>query len=135
VELPAGEGYQIRSGTNSPYLWRDDNNASVTFPYNVGSLASITGTTIDGQNQYTYYYFYYNWTMSSSNPCLSDRVEFTVTVEEVNGLSELTPTTAPRHLVKTVDLTGREVANPSNQLIFLVYSDGSVEKRFVAPRR
>jgi hypothetical protein len=34
-----------------------------------------------------------------------------------------------------VDLTGREVANPSNQLIFLVYSDGSVEKRFVAPLR
>ena len=135
VEIPAGEGYQIRSGTNSPFLWRDDDNAAVTYPYDIGSLATITGTTIQGQNQYTYYYFYYNWTMSSSNPCLSDRVEFTVTVEEVNGLGELLPTTTPRHLVKTVDLMGREVANPLNQLVFLVYSDGSVEKRFVTEVR
>ena len=135
VEIPTGEGYQIRSGTNSPFLWRDDDNAAVTYPYDIGSLATITGTTIQGQNQYTYYYFYYNWTMSSSNPCLSDRVEFTVTVEEVNGLGELLPTTTPRHLVKTVDLMGREVANPLNQLVFLVYSDGSVEKRFVTEVR
>ena len=53
--------------------------------HEVGGLASVTGTTIFGENEFTYYYFYYNWTMSSLNPCLSERVEFTVDVQGVDG--------------------------------------------------
>jgi len=132
VELTAGEGYQIRSGSEQPFLWRDSNEADVNFPYNVGSLATLTGTTIEGDNEFAYYYFYYNWTMSSLNPCESDRTEFTVTVEEVEGVGEVSGTPA---LVRMVDVAGREVVAPSNQLVFLLYSDGSVEKRFVGERQ
>ena len=56
---------KLDRGTNEPYLWRDDAGAQVNFPYDIGSLASITSTTITGENQYNYYYFYYNWKMSS----------------------------------------------------------------------
>ena len=134
AEIPAGEGYQIRSGTEEPLLWRDDNGADVNFPYNIGSLASITSTTIVGNNQYTYYYYYYNWRMSSLDPCLSERVEFNVIVEEVDGLvAPLEPQT--RQIVKVVDVMGREVDWPSNQVVFIVYSDGTVEKRFVSEPR
>jgi hypothetical protein len=113
-------------------LWRDDNEADVAFPYDLGSLASITGTTIEGENEFTYYYFYYNWTMSSAEPCLSERTEFTVTVEDVEGVESLV---ARRNLVRMVDVAGREITAPSNQLAFLLYDDGSVEKRFFGERQ
>ena len=132
VTLEAGEGYQIRSGNEAPFLWRDDNEADVAFPYDLGSLASITGTTIEGENEFTYYYFYYNWTMSSAEPCLSERTEFTVTVEDIEGVESLE---ARRNLVKMVDVAGREITAPSNQLAFLLYDDGSVEKRFFGERQ
>ena len=132
ITLEAGEGYQIRSGNEAPFLWRDDNEADVAFPYDLGSLASITGTTIEGENEFTYYYFYYNWTMSSAEPCLSERTEFTVTVEDVEGVESLV---ARRNLVRMVDVAGREITAPSNQLAFLLYDDGSVEKRFFGERQ
>ena len=132
VTLDPGEGYQIRSGSPEPFLWRDDNGADVNFPYDLGSLASITGTTIEGENEFTYYYFYYNWTMSTAAPCLSERTEFTVTVEEVEGVESLE---ADRSLVKMVDVAGREITLPSNQLVFLLFDDGSVEKRFFGERQ
>lgn len=132
VTLEAGEGYQIRSGNEAPFLWRDDNGADVDFPYDLGSLASITGTTIEGENEFTYYYFYYNWTMSTADPCLSERTEFTVTVEDVDGVESLE---ASHNLVKMVDVAGREITTPSNQLVFLLFDDGSVEKRFFGERQ
>ena len=44
--LPAGDNYEIKSGSNEPLLWRDDSGANVNFPYEIGSLASVTSTTI-----------------------------------------------------------------------------------------
>jgi len=134
AELPAGEGYEIRSGNAEPLLWRDDNGADVNYPYDIGGLASITSTTIEGDNQYTYYYFYYNWKMSSLNPCLSERVEFSVTTEEVSGMGELLPQN-DRKLLKIIDVTGREIKEASNQLHFMIFSDGSVQKRLLIDRQ
>ncbi len=133
AEIPAGDGYQIRSGNDQPLLWREDSGANVNYPYAIGSLANITGTTITGQNEFTYYYFYYNWKMSSINPCLSERVEFAVTVEDVSGLEEMTGK-GERQLLKMIDVTGREVERATEQMIFLIYSDGSVEKRILTDR-
>ena len=133
AQLPAGEGYQIRSGNQEPLLWRDDNGADVNYPYHIGEIATINSTTINGENQYTYYYFYYNWKMTSTDPCLSERVEFTVTVEDVSGLEEM-GAEAPRQLIRTIDVTGREVRNPANQMVFRLYSDGSVEKAIMGDR-
>ena len=40
-----------------------------------------------------------------------------------------------RKLVSIVDITGREVNPEPNQLLFFIYDDGSVEKRYVVLRR
>lgn len=37
----------------------------------------------------------------------------------------------PRKLVSILDITGREVNPEPNQLLFFIYDDGSVEKRFI----
>jgi len=34
-----------------------------------------------------------------------------------------------------VDVAGREITDPSNQLVFLLFDDGSVEKRFFGERQ
>ena len=39
-----------------------------------------------------------------------------------------------RKLVSIVDITGREVNPEPNQLLFFIYDDGSVEKRYVLQR-
>ena len=70
--------------------------------------------------------------MSTAAPCLSERTEFTVTVEEVEGVESLE---ADRSLVKMVDVAGREITLPSNQLVFLLFDDGCVEKRFFGERQ
>ena len=46
--------------------------------------------------------------------------------------SEFTiPTPSPRKLDKVVDVLGREVNQSTNQFLFYIYDDGSVEKKFI----
>jgi hypothetical protein len=39
-----------------------------------------------------------------------------------------------RQLVKMIDVTGRAVERATEQMLFLIYSDGSVEKRILGDR-
>ena len=45
------------------------------------------------------------------------------------GINQLSNT--PKQLTKVVDLMGREVNQTTNQILFHIYDDGSVEKKFV----
>ena len=127
--LPAGDNYEIKSGSNEPLLWRDDSGANVNFPYEIGSLASVISTTISSENQYNYYYFYYNWRMSSANPCLSPRTEFEVIVHNLEEI--IAGDNSNRKVLKIFDITGREITSAINQLVFVLYQDGTIEKIFV----
>lgn len=44
-------------------------------------------------------------------------------------------TTPSKRLMSIVDVAGREVIPETNQLLFYIYDDGSVEKRFMLDRR
>jgi hypothetical protein len=69
----------------------------------------------------------YTDTISNANSCDSISI---LTLQLLNsGLGEqFLPT---RSLLKIVDLTGREVAEKKNMLLFYVYSDGSAERIFI----
>ena len=41
------------------------------------------------------------------------------------------PTPSPKKLDKVVDALGREVNHTTNQILFHIYDDGSVEKKFI----
>ena len=47
------------------------------------------------------------------------------------GVELINEETINKKLEKVVDALGREVNQPTNQILFYIYDDGSVEKKFV----
>ncbi len=86
--VPQGSNYGLRPVTGSqPSLWRDGNGTQLNYPYEIGNLATITGTTVAIPNNYSLYYFFYDWHVSSpdyvcSTAWLPLQVEITSNVEE-----------------------------------------------------
>ena len=91
LEAPAGTGMGLRSNGGNPQLWRDGQGSDLDFPYAIGDLATITSTSVSNPNNATsYYYFFYDWTVTTQGvACASDRVPVTVTVE-VSGVDDIT---------------------------------------------
>ena len=67
--------------------------------------------------------------MSSANPCLSTRTEFEVVVQNLEEILE--GNNSNRKVLKIFDITGREITSAINQLVFVLYQDGTIEKKFV----
>tara|TARA_B100000902_G_C26920002_1_gene721214 strand:- start:206 stop:580 length:375 start_codon:yes stop_codon:yes gene_type:complete len=59
------------------------------------------------------------WTM---NDC-------TISCGNTNSINSIF--TSEKHLIKQVDALGREVNHTYNQIIFYIYDNGSVEKKFI----
>ena len=59
IQIPAGSGYRLLSDRHLGY-WRDNTGAS--YPYAIGTVASITsGTRFDGFLYTDGYHFFYDW--------------------------------------------------------------------------
>ena len=67
--------------------------------------------------------------MSSANPCLSSRTEFDVIVHDLEEIID--GNISSRKMLKIFDATGREITRTKNQLVFVLYDDGTVEKKFI----
>jgi hypothetical protein len=80
--IPAGTGYGLRSTTGDPQLWRwFDTTNGAGYPYDLGTLCSITSSSIAGANQYNYYYFFYDWQIETpTTECVGSRIEVVATV-------------------------------------------------------
>ncbi len=79
--VPAGTNYGLACMSDNPQLWRDGLGSSLNYPYAVGDLASITKSSVTGNNTFNYYYFFYDWKVATPTvTCTSDRiaVEFLV---------------------------------------------------------
>ena len=70
-EVPIGNDMQLGISTGNSGLYRNNNGA--VYPYNIGSLMSVTGSSATSSNNY--YYFYYN--IEVEIPCeFSNTVSF-----------------------------------------------------------
>ncbi|HEY0977007.1 MAG TPA: FG-GAP-like repeat-containing protein [Flavobacteriales bacterium] len=127
--VPAGGPYGLRSGTENHGMWRDSQNSPMAYPFALGTLGAITGTTVQGGNQYNQYYYFYDWEVAADVViCPSERTPTEVTVgpvgvEDRTGLQgwSIYPNPADDRLtialgtitgttqVELLDLTGRLV--------------------------
>ncbi len=86
-DVPQGDGYRLVA-TTSPTMIREFSSQHPGFPYAIGTAGEITAGTINttGGNA-TSYYFFYNWTVTTSGTtaeeCVSERIEVEVIVTEI----------------------------------------------------
>jgi hypothetical protein len=79
--VPAGGPYGLRVVGGNPQLWRDGAGSIQSYPYAMGTLGSMTGTTATGSNATAFYYFFYD--IEVSTPvinCSGPRTEVQVSV-------------------------------------------------------
>jgi len=78
--LTPGTGYRLALGGATINLYR--NSAGGAYPYNIGGLVSMTGSSAGGG----YYYFFYNWQVQKNN-CTSAPIAVTATVNSAPALT------------------------------------------------
>jgi len=84
-QVPAGTGYGLKCNADNPQLWRDGNGSSLDYPYALGDLGAITSSSVAGANAQNFYYFFYDWVVSTPTAeCPSNRVPVTVSVTVVS---------------------------------------------------
>ncbi|HOZ30582.1 MAG TPA: PKD domain-containing protein, partial [Bacteroidales bacterium] len=88
-DIPAGTDYQLKCGTATSNLWR--NNTGTSWPYDIGGVVSITGTNAGDAN---YYYYFYNWEIMTGDECVSARTPVTATINSIPDLDATTDVTA-----------------------------------------
>ena len=108
-ETPISNGLQLGISSGNSGLFRNDQGAS--YPYNISSVMSITGSSA---SQPGYYYFYYN--IQLDIPC-----EY-VSTNIVDSYND-------KKLLRILDILGRESIPTSNNTYFYIYDDGSVIKK------
>ncbi len=109
-EVPIGTSMELGISSGGSSLYRNNDDAS--YPYNIGSIMNITGNSA---NDPDYYYFYYN--IEIEIPCESISTAIPNIVK------------SDRKLLKITDVLGREVQGNSNQTLFYLFDDGTVERR------
>jgi len=110
-DTPIGSDFQLGISSGNSDLYRNDDNA--VYPYNIGSIMSITNSSAGSAG---YYYFYYN-------------IEVEVPCESIT--TEINEFYSNRKLIKMVDVLGRKANKNTNSPIFYIYDDGSVEKHII----
>jgi hypothetical protein len=109
MEVTAGS-YGLRSGDSNPQLWRDQQGSALPYPFLLGELGAITGTSVTGSNQYNNYYFFYDWEVEGlPTYCEGERTEVEVSVGPVGVQDE-------------VGNTGLHVyPNPADELLTIAF--------------
>lgn len=120
-ELEPGDGYGLRCTTGDPQLWREGTASTLAYPYDLAGLGSITNSTAGPSLDY--YYFFYDWKVSStlSVECTSPRAEVVVTVTDCTD-----PSACNFNPAATVDDGSCEYASCAGDCEGDLNGDGSV---------
>ena len=91
-DVPAGTDHGLRCLGSNVQLWRDGNGSDPVFPYALGDMGAITKTSIPLTNALNFYFFFYDWQISSTETiCSSERVPVIVDVlSSVGEISDVT---------------------------------------------
>lgn len=85
--VPAGTGLQLgTAGGTSCNLWRT--NGSAVFPYSLSGIVDITGSSAGSPG---YYYYFYNWEITTD--CNSARTPVTATISGIAGIADISIST------------------------------------------
>lgn len=88
-ELDPAENYSLLAFGEDLGLWRDNVQSELSYPYDIGGMVTIEGSTIPNAAGLGYYYFFYDWTVSSQGlTCASPAVAAVVNV--VDGIAGCT---------------------------------------------
>ncbi|MHB8258840.1 MAG: C10 family peptidase [Bacteroidia bacterium] len=83
--VPMGTGYALVAAGNNINLYRNAlNPGAVPYPYNIGSLVSITGDDVDS----LHYYYFYNWQVAQE-ACTSPAVPVAVVLANCTGINQV----------------------------------------------
>ena len=63
--ISEGEGYALLVSAPDASLWRDNVANELSYPYAIGELVTITNSTIPSSAGSNYYYFFYDWEVST----------------------------------------------------------------------
>ena len=85
--VPQGTGYALRAVGEDVNLWRDNAASEIDYPYAIGGLATINSSTIANAAGLGYYYFFYDWALSTQGfECTSNAAAaFVEVVDEIAG--------------------------------------------------
>ncbi len=84
--VPQGTGYSLAAAGNNVNLYRNSlASGSIPYPFNIGSLLSITGDDVDS----LHYYYFYNWQVAQE-ACTSPAVPVAVTLQNCSGIKQIT---------------------------------------------
>jgi hypothetical protein len=114
-EVPSGNNMQLGISNGNSGLYRNDNGA--VYPYNIGSIMNIIGSSATTSPEY--YYFYYN--IEVEVPCDNEGTATSIT----NMLN------SSKKLLNIRDVLGKEVRVNTNQALFYIFDDGAVEKKII----
>jgi hypothetical protein len=146
-EVPMGAGMELGISNGGSSLYRNDDDA--VYPYDIGSIMSITGNSASDPD---YYYFYYNievevpcldivissWDCDAQGNCfdpgtgngqyifLAQCESSCIHTEVVKQIDK-----HKRTLMRVIDILGRDVNGIENEPLFYIYDDGTVEKRII----
>jgi hypothetical protein len=107
-DIPVGSDFGLKCNDANPQLWRDGNGSNPDFPYALGSMGAITKTSIPLTNALNFYFFFYNWQISSdATVCTSNRVPVTVDVAnsigEIDGISNINVFPVPANDILNIE--------------------------------
>ena len=121
VELEPGTNYGLRCTTGDPQLWREGTASTLTYPYDLAGLGSITNSTAGPS--LSYYYFFYRWNVESTMDveCVSARADVDVVVTQCTD-----PAACNYNPAAVVDDGSCEYASCADTCEGDINSDGSI---------
>ena len=121
--VPQGTGYSLAAAGNSIGLYRNAiTTGAIPYPFNIGSLVSITGNDVDS----LHYYYFYNWKVAQqacTSPAVPIKLEHCEGIQQAAGINNQVmvypnPTTGNLTIHSSTSLGEVKVYNSLGEVVY-----------------